>query len=135
MTAEELLTKRFAALDSGDFVTVYGTYHQDAPFTQQFADRDVYVQFAQQQLSVIQVKSWKSLHQRQIDVEQQEHLLVMELTVDGSSQYFYELALLINTPDGWRYHSAQKLGVEDYSGLPEQIEFAHFDQVAQKIRY
>lgn len=135
MTPEQLLAERFAALDCADFVTVYATYHPDAPFIQQFADRETYVQFAQQQLSDIQVKGWKSLRQRQIDADQQEHLLVMELSVDGVDQYFYESALLINTPAGWRYHSAQKLSVEDYAGPPEQIEFAHFDQVAQKIRY
>lgn len=135
MTAEELLAKRFAALDSGDFVTVHGTYAQDSPFIQQFADRATYVRFAQQQLSSIRVSSWKSLCRRQLDDHQQEHLLVMELAVDGVEQYFYELALLVDTPDGWRYHSAQKLSCEDYSGPPEQIRFAHFDRAAQKIRY
>ena len=135
MTAKELLAKRFAALDSADFITVYATYHQDSPFVAQFSDREAYVRFAQQQLGNIRVSSWQSLRLREIDATQQEHLLVMQLAVDGVSQYFYELALLINTPAGWRYHSAQKLSVEDYPGPPEQIQFAHFDQVSQKICY
>lgn len=135
MTADELLSRRFAALGCGDFAVVYDTYAEDSPFIQQFSDCVSYVHFAQQQLGSINVRSWKSLSQRHLEGNQQEHLLVMELTVDGVSQYFYELALLVGTAAGWRYHSAQKLSSEDYSGPPEQIRFSHFDQVQQKIRY
>lgn len=135
MTADNLLARRFSALAEGDFAAVYATYHRDSPFIQQFSSRGTYVRFAQQNLSEIQVKGWCDRGARQLDAGQQEHLLVMELVVDGSSQYFYELALLIETDEGWRYHSAQKLGVEDYTGPPDQIQFAHFDQVEQKIRY
>ena len=135
MTAKELLVKRFTALENGDFVSVYDTYHKDSPFIQQFSDRGTYVRFAKQNLSAIQVEGWQSLQVREIEAGQQEHLLVMELTVDGACQYFYELALLVETSAGWRYHSAQKLGAEDYSGSPEQIQFVHFDQVVEKIRY
>lgn len=135
MTVEELLAKRFAALANGDFDSVYATYHNDSPFIQQFSSRGTYLRFAQQNLSEIKVKSWQDLRSRRLDDMQQEHLLVMELAVDGCSQYFYELALLVETDAGWRYHSAQKLSVEDYAGPPEQIRFSHFDQVEQKIRY
>jgi len=135
MTAEEMLAQRFTALASGDFAVVYATYHLESPFIQQFADRGTYVRFAKQNLSAIKVKSWTLLKKRDLADDQQEHILVMELTVDGTSQYFYELALLIETEDGWRYHSAQKLNSEDYPGLPEQIQFTHFDCAAQKIRY
>lgn len=135
MTAERLLAKRFAALEAGDFATVYATYHKDSPFIQQFSSRGTYVRYAEQNLSAIRVKNWCPLRQRQLDDKQLEYLLVMELEVAGETKHFYELALLINTSDGWRYHSAQKLTVEDYPGPPEQIQFSHFDQVEQKIRY
>ncbi len=135
MTAEELLEQRFAALASGDFKAVYATYHKESPFIQQFSDCSTYVRFAQQQLASIEVESWQALHTRQLDDQRQEYLLVMELALDGARQYFYELALLIDTEEGWRYHSAQKLGIEDYPGPPDQIQFSHFDQVVQKIRY
>ena len=59
----------------------------------------------------------------------------MEIAVGDGRQYFYELALLRKTADGWRYHSAQKLSGEDYSGPPEQLDFCHFDSIAQKIRF
>ncbi|SHI57781.1 SEC-C motif-containing protein [Malonomonas rubra DSM 5091] len=135
MTADVLLERRFAALADGDFATVYATYHQESPFIQQFSSRGEYVRFAKANLSAIQVKNWQVLSCRELDDRQQEHLLVIELSVDGYSQFFYELALLVDTEGGWRYHSAQKLGAEDYSGPPDQIDFEHFDRVTEKIRY
>lgn len=135
MTAETLLEKRFTALKTGDFVTLHATYHPASPFLQQFPDRTTYIQFAEQHLHAIGVLSWQSLRKRQIDEQQQEHLLVMKLAVDGHSQYFYELALLVKTDQEWRYHSAQKLSCEDYTGPPDLIDFFHFDQVKEKIRY
>lgn len=133
MTPEQLLERRFIALGNADYAAVYATYHPDAPFLQSFPSSAAYVDFAEQQLGAVLVKSWKSLRQRTLAVGRQEHLLVMELAVVGGSQFFYELALLIDTPAGWRYHSAQKLSQEDYSGEPDQVDFHHFDQVAQKI--
>ncbi len=135
MTADDCLSQRFNALAHHDYAIVYASYHQDSPFLQQFADRAAYLLFAQQQLRGIVVKKWQSLRKRTLAEDRQEHLLVMELSVDGVCQSFYELALLIRTADGWRYHSAQKISPEDYSGAPEDIQFAHFDQVSQKICY
>ena len=135
MTAEQFLQTRFDALARGDFAAVHASYHAEAPFLQNFTDLAAYIQFAEQNLGDISIASWKSLRQRTQATDRQEHLLVMELSAEGGSMFFYELALLIDTPAGWRYHSAQKLGQEDYSGPPEQIDFCHFDQVDQKIVY
>ena len=135
MTVEQFLEERFAALDRGDYATVYGGYHPEAPFLQQFGDRGTYLRFARQQLGEIKVKNWRCLHQRSVDEQQVEVILAMEIVTAEGSQSFYELALMIKTADGWRYHSAQKLGADDYSGSPDQLDFCHFDDVAQKIRF
>ncbi len=135
MTPRQLLESRFAALSHVDYAAVYASYHADAPFLQNFSDCAAYVAFAEQQLNAVQVRSWRALRRRSLAAAREEHLLLMELAVDGVGQYFYELALLIKTTAGWRYHSAQKLGQEDYPGDPEQIDFCHFDQAPQKIIY
>lgn len=135
MTSQQLLESRFAALGNADFAAVYASYHADAPFLENFPDCAAYVEFAEQQLAAVQVRSWRSLRQRTLATEREEHLLLMELAFAGGSQNFYELALLIKTTEGWRYHSAQKLSQEDYPGEPGNIDFCHFDQVSQKIVY
>ena len=135
MTAQIFLEKRFAALDRGDYGVVFDSYHVDAPFLQQFSDRDAYINFARQQLGSIRIIEWSCLRQRIIGDNQLEALLIMEIVTEAGAQFFYELALLINTEAGWSYHSAQKLGEDDYSGTSQQIDFCHFDDAAQKIRF
>ena len=135
MTIQQLLEYRFTALAAGDYPSVYDSYHPDAPFLRQFGSRSTYVRFAQQQLSDIKIKNWSCLNRRVISELQLEVLLVMEIETEAVTQFFYELALLIETDSGWRYHSAQKLGADDYSGVPNQIDFCHFDNALQKIRF
>ncbi len=135
MTVRQLLKQRFYALCSGDYSALYDSYHHDAPFLQQFSRRSTYIHFARQQLGSIEIENWRCLRQRVIDETQLEVLLVMEIATDTGDQFFYELALLIKTDAGWRYHSAQKLGADDYSGLPDKIDFHHFDSAPQKIRF
>ena len=135
MTIEQFLENRFKALGSGDYHAVYASYHADAPFLQQFSDRNTYVGYAQQNLGAIKIKSWSCPQQRQIAEDQIEAILVMELSTESGTQFFYELALLIATETGWSYHSAQKLGAENFIATPQQIDFNSFDNVDQKIRF
>jgi len=135
MTALQFLESRFSALSRGDYATVYDSYHNDAPFLQQFADRASYLCFAQQQLSSVKIIDWFCPRKRTVADNQIEALLVMEIATEDCTQFFYEMALLINTSAGWFYHSAQKLGTDDYSGVPQQIDFCHFDNAVQKIRF
>ena len=135
MTALQFLERRFSALGDGDYAAVYDSYHHDAPFLQQFGSRGSYLRFAEQQLSGIEIETWYCLSQRRVDETRQEALLVMELGTEVGSELFYELAMLIKTDVGWRYHSAQKLGTDDYPGSPDKIDFHHFDCAAQKIRF
>ncbi len=135
MTVQQFLENRFYALARGDYAAVYDSYHHDSPFRQQFDGRKAYICFAQQQLGSIQILRWSCSQQRTVADSQVEALLVMEIATEVDSQFFYELALLINTEAGWHYHSAQKLGAEDYSGAPQQIDFHHFDDAVQKIRF
>lgn len=135
MTVLQFLEIRFSALNAGDYVAVYDSYHRDAPFLQQFSSCNAYILFAQQHLGSVEIKNWRCLRQRGIDEKQVEVLLLMELATEAGSQFFYELALLIESDNHWSYHSAQKLGDDDYSGVPDQIDFHHFDSAAQKIRF
>jgi len=135
VTVEQFLDRRFASLGRGDYPAVYDSYHPDAPFLQQFSNRSTYLRFARQQLSEIEMKSWQCVKRRRIAESQVEVLLVMEIVTAAGTQFFYELALLIETAGGWRYHSAQKLGADDYSGPADEIDFHHFDHVAEKIRF
>jgi len=135
MTVQDFLESRFEALQQGKFKAVYQSYHEDSPFLQQFSSCDDYLCFAKQQLSDITIKNWYCSAQRILDDKRVECLLVMELETGDQSMFFYESALLIQDEGQWYYHSAQKLGADDFSGDPATINFSVFDQVEQKIRY
>jgi len=135
MTIEEFLEKRFALLQAGDYRAVFATYHTDAPFRRQFQDCAAYLDFAKSHLTAVKVISWSCRGQRELSSGDVECLLVMELECGGQRQFFYELALLKEEDGSWFYHSAQKLTVEDYKGLPEQLDFKHFDLATEKIRF
>ncbi len=135
MTVLQFLDIRFSALTASDYAAVYDSYHSEAPFLRQFSDRNTYILFAEQQLGAIEIKNWRCLQQRIIAEGQVEVLLLMELATEAGFQFFYELALLVGSDKCWYYHSAQKLGEDDYSGAPDQIEFHHFDNATQKIRF
>lgn len=135
MTLEAFWNHRFAALADGDYEAVYNSYHPDAPFLQNFSDAEEYRAFAATQLRHIEVRQWQVKKVRTVAADQVECLLIMELVIDGTPQYFYELALVKLVDKRWLYHSAQKLSSEDYPGDPERIDFSDFDQVQQKIRF
>ena len=132
---DELLEVRFQALQNEDYERLYASYHPQSPFLQQFSDRATYVRFARHQLSDIKLVNWFKLGRRRLAADRVEQLLVMEIAVAEGRQFLYELALLVRTGAGWRYHSAQKLSGEDYRGAPDQLDFHHFDDAVQKIRY
>ena len=134
MSAHQFLEARFSALKRGDYSMVYDSYHSDAPFRQQFSCRNDYLGFAEDQLSSIEIKDWRCLQKRALDDNRLQVILMMELGEGSDTQFFYELALLIKTNDEcWFYHSAQKLGADDYSGSPIEVDFHHFDNITQKI--
>ena len=135
MTPEHCLRQRFSALIAGDYAAVFASYHDAAPFRSQFRVAQDYIRFARRQLAAIDVKSWECRALRSLDRERVECLLVVELAIRGSVQYFYELALLYRTAGGWKYHSAQKLGADEYHGDPACINFSHFDQAPEKVRF
>lgn len=135
MKIEDFLHKRFQALMTADYAVVFASYHEQAPFRQQFASCEDYLDFARRQLVQVKVLTWQFLGQREAATGQVECLLSMELEVGTVRQPYYELALLIQDHSGWHYHSAQKLTAEDFSGSPGQIDFRHFDDASPKIRF
>jgi SEC-C motif-containing protein len=134
MMPETFFKQRFFALQRCDFATVYRSYHPDAPFLQNFSGEEEYLEFAHQHLAGIDVKCWRCVKQRQ-HLGGSECILAMEFEFDGERCTLFELALLLPSGDGWGYHSAQKLGPADFPQDPAEIDFSHFDNAAEKIRF
>ena len=130
-----LLQFRFRALQAAEFGLVYQSYHAEAPFLQHFPDPAEYLKFAAAQLGPMVALQWRLLKQRRPTATEAEVLCWMQVGNGPDGQELFELALLLKTPAGWRYHSGQKLTREDYRGCVSELDFCHFEQAAQKIRY
>lgn len=135
MTPLACLERRFSALQKGDYQAVYASYHEDSPFLQQFSSPDSYTDFAVEHLSCVRVRSWGCQQLRWLSEDQVECLLVIDMQVAGVSSRMFELALLIRTNLGWRYHSAQKLDPEALSLSSQIPDFSDFDDAQQKVRF
>jgi len=132
--AKELIQQRFAALKQGNFAGIYASYHPQAPFLEQFPGEEDYLAFAAENLGRIEVVE-TSIGTSRSTAEGVEIICALNYFLDGDSHRLFELALVMETAAGWRYHSAQKLSAEDYSGPFSALDFKYFDQQSVKIRF
>ncbi len=132
--AVKLIRQRFAALEAREFSALYASYHPLAPFVEQFPDEKSYLDFACQALARMTLLG-SYIGEVRTAAEGVEVICALHFALDGEAQSLFELALLLPTADGWRYHSGQKLTAEDYPGQAEDLTFDHFDQQQPKIRF
>ena len=135
MTPADCLQQRFDAHCRGDYAALYATYHPEAPFLHYFPELDDYLSFARENLSAIQLRSWRCTMERRLDEQQTECLQIIEFVHGGLSCQALESALLLHTAKGWLYHSAQKIDPDTLSVPLTQVDFSHFDQAADKVRF
>lgn len=131
----DCLRQRFAAHHRGDYAAVYASYHPQAPFLQHFPDLSSYLAFAREQLADVKLVAWQCTMERCLDVMQVECIQIVEYVHEGATRRMVELALLIDTSQGWRYHSAQKLDELDLPVPAVLVDFSHFDQALDKVRF
>lgn len=134
-TPADCLRQRFAAHRRGDYAAVYASYHPQAPFLRHFSDLSSYLTFAGEQLADVELVAWQCTKERCLDVMQVECIQIVEFAYEGAIRRMVELALLIDTSQGWRYHSAQKLDAQDLPVPAVLVEFSHFDQALDKVRF
>ncbi len=132
--AQGLIQRRFEALAAGDFAALYASYHPQAPFIRQFPSEREYLDFAAAVLARMRILTSHIGASRETD-EGTEVICGLHFELDGEQQVLFELALLIDGSQGWRYHSAQKLTAEEYGGGFAGLGFEHFDSQAAKIRF
>lgn len=135
MTPIDCLQQRFEAHRRKDYHAIYATYHPDAPFLQYFPILDDYLIFARENLVTTQMRSWRCTMERRLDPQHAECLQIVEFSHDGLIRQSLELALLIQTSAGWQYHSAQKLDPDTLPVPLTQVDFSHFDEVVDKVRF
>ena len=134
LTAEGLIRVRYAALREQNFSLLYASYHPQAPFLEQFSHLQSYLEFAADSLCALQLRAG-DVGASRTTADGVEVICALRFEIGGVAQVLYELALVMPTALGWRYHSAQKLTAEDYQGEFAALDFVHFDQQSPRIRF
>jgi len=134
LTAEDLIRLRYTALKEQNLALLYASYHLDAPFLEQFPTLNTYREFAVEALSELRLYD-ADVGANRVTAQGVEIICMLRFDLGDDVQILYELALLIATDAGWRYHSAQKLSSEDYLGDFAALDFIHFDHHSPKIRF
>ncbi len=135
LTPAELVAARCRAFQQGDFGFIYDSYHPDSPFRQLYPRRLDYLQQGRGELQ----RDFRILECRVLKEEIGEGearvLFYLVSKFQGRSGETFELSRFQRTPSGWRYHSSLKLERGEFSGGLEEIDWADFDRVDQRIRF
>jgi len=133
MTPEQLIEQRVVAVGCGDFEFIYDSYHPQAPFLQQFSQRQEYLDFAEEQIhGHCHIESCRILRQR-LDEERAELILHQLLRIDAGYQETLERAELLLFEGDWRYLGSLRMNRAEYSGPLAGIDFSDFDRIPNKV--
>jgi SEC-C motif-containing protein len=133
LSPSQLILARSRAFTEGDFGFVYDSYHPDSNFCRQFPDRQAYLDYARTVLALDFVIDDCRIVKEQVAEGQARVLFYLDACFRGERVETFELALLLSTADGWRYHSGQKLTRDEYRGEIEAIDWEDFERAREKI--
>ncbi len=129
----ELILARSRAFAAGDFGFIYDSYHVDAPFRRHFPDRSDYLAYGRSTLSAeFHIRECRVLNER-IAGERAQIIFYLDSLYRGERVESVECALLLRTEEGWRYHSGQKLGREEFSGEIDEVDWSDFEEAGEKL--
>lgn len=129
-----IIDLRVSAFRLGDFGLIYDSYHPDSFFRAQFPQRDEYIRYAWAHLRRdFKILRCEILRERQPG--RGEYHLIFHQTVENAGERIesFEMARLYRTDGGWRYHSSQKMSLEQFQGTPAEVDFADFERLSDRI--
>ncbi|APG27100.1 hypothetical protein A7E78_04175 [Syntrophotalea acetylenivorans] len=130
----QLVAARAKAFAAGDFAFIYDSYHCEAPFRRHFPVRDEYLSYARSDLQGrYRINSCQILCDDAPAEGEARVLFFLDLEYGGEQHQSVELARFVQTADGWRYHSGQKVNRELFPGPLEEITMAQVEERAEGI--
>jgi SEC-C motif-containing protein len=135
LSPSQLILTRSRAFTEGDFGRVYDSYHPDSNFRRQFPDRQAYFDYARSVLAAdFVIQECRILHER-VEGDQARVIFYLDVRFRGERIETFELALLLSTGEGWRYHSGQKLERSEFAGKIDEIDWDDFEKVKEKVLF
>lgn len=133
ISPSELVRRRGQAFSAGDFAFIYDTYHPDSNFRSQFQDRQAYISMGKNSLGRdFQIEQCRVLKE-EVGAEDARVLFYLATRYRGQREETFELSLFLPTEGGWRYHSSQKMARTEFAGTVDEIDWADFERVKDKV--
>jgi len=133
LSPAELVHQRARAFAAGDFGFIFDSYHPESNFRSHFADRQAYIATGRSSLGKdFRIDQCRVLKE-EIDGSEARVLFYLDTRYRGQREESFEAARLLRTADGWRYHSSQKLSRDEFAGAVEEIDWADFERVKDKV--
>jgi SEC-C motif domain protein len=129
----ELVRRRGNAFSAGDFGFIYDTYHPDSNFRSQFPNRNEYVAMGKNSLGQEFLIDQCRVLKEEVGVDEARVLFYLDTQYRGRREETFELSLFLLTDRGWCYLSSQKLGRDEFSGAVDEIDWADFEKVNDKV--
>lgn len=131
----QLIHDRAEAFRRCDFGFIFDSYHRDSNFRRQFPDREEYVQYGWANLGKeFRVHVCRVLREES-DQSTARVIFWLEFDLHGERHCYAELAWLEKEGKAWSYRCGQKLAADELPVPQAQLDFCHFDQVADKVLY
>lgn len=133
LTPSELVRRRGEAFSAGDFAFIYDTYHPDSNFRAQFPHRKDYIALGQNSLGRDFCIDDCRVLKEEVGTDEARVLFYLTTRFRGQAEETFELSRFLVTEGGWRYHSSQKLGRDEFTGTVDEIDWSDFERVKDKV--
>lgn len=133
LSPSQMILARSRAFTEGDFGRVYDSYHPESNFCRQFPDRQAYLDYARSVLATDFVIQECQILREKVEGNQAQVIFYLDIRFRGERIETFELALLLRTGEGWRCHSSQKLGRDEFPGEIDAIDWRDFERVEKAI--
>jgi len=135
LSPSQLILARSRAFTEGDFGFIYDSYHPDSNFCRQFSDRQAYLDYARSVLATDFVIQECRILRERVEGDRASVIFYLDVHFRGERIETFELAQLLATEEGWRYHSGQKLERREFAGEIDDIDWDAFEKVKEKVLF
>ncbi len=129
----ELILERSRAFGRANFGFIFDSFHSGSNFRRQFTSRSAYITFGRENLEGnFRILNCRVLADDLLEDEARV-IFLLDMVANDVRQTFAELAWLRREEGGWRYHRGLKITGEDLPEKPEELGFADFEKLDQRL--
>ncbi len=134
LSPAQLVEARRQAFACGNFAFIYDSYHAESPFRGHFPVRGDYLVYARRELrGRFRILECRILAEDRPSPEEARVLFYLDMLSGEDRHESLELSRFLQTAEGWRYHSGQKIERRQCPGPLEAVSIGQIESLADGI--